>query len=182
MNLPIFIGQSLKFESIYVGVHRSPLGGQDGNTFHARTLPCHASIVARVTHDDLVYSVHRCFLCSVARRGMQWGDDGYEGEDRCNDNVVSRNTIETNGNECVETKEGSSGNIIQHNVCSNQDDSESGCFGSRGDGNTFRYIYERGNVHRGCEAEIHTFHGTMYRVSRGAIVTVASVSRLVFVW
>ena len=68
---------------------------------------------------------------------MQWEDYG---EDRCDNNLISWNTIETNGNECMEAKEGSSGNTIEHNVCSNQDDSESGCYGSRGDANTIRYI------------------------------------------
>ncbi|CAN0521320.1 unnamed protein product, partial [Laminaria digitata] len=38
-----------------------------------------------------------------------------------------------------EAKEGSSGNIFEYNVCSNQEDSEAGCFVSRGDGNTIRY-------------------------------------------
>ncbi|CAN0588711.1 unnamed protein product, partial [Laminaria digitata] len=59
--------------------------------------------------------------------------------DRCNNNLVSGNIISTEGNECVEAKEGSSGNIFEYNVCSNQEDSEAGCFVSRGDGNTIRY-------------------------------------------
>ena len=54
--------------------------------------------------------------------------------------MMRGNNIATNGNECVEAKEGSSGKIFEHNVCSNQRDSESGCFASRGDGNTIRYI------------------------------------------
>ena len=61
------------------------------------------------------------------------------GEDRCNGNLVSGNTIATYGNECVEMKEGSSGNVVEGNVCSNQRDANSGCLGSRGDSNTFRY-------------------------------------------
>lgn len=67
----------------------------------------------------------------------QW--EAY-GEDRCNGNWVSGNTIATYGNECVEVKEGSSGNIIENNVCSNQLDVESGCFCSRGNANTFRFV------------------------------------------
>ncbi|CAN0513354.1 unnamed protein product, partial [Laminaria digitata] len=61
------------------------------------------------------------------------------GEDRCNNNLISGNNISTNGNECVEAKEGSSGKVFENNVCSNQLDSESGCFVSRGDANTIRY-------------------------------------------
>ena len=66
---------------------------------------------------------------------LQW----TYGEDRCNGNLISGNTIATYGNECVEMKEGSSGNIVENNVCSNQRDVNSGCFCSRGDSNTFRY-------------------------------------------
>ena len=54
--------------------------------------------------------------------------------------MVSGNLIPTYGNECVEMKEGSSGNIIENNVCSHQLDINSGCFGSRGDTNIFRYV------------------------------------------
>ena len=61
------------------------------------------------------------------------------GEDRCNNNWVHGNTIETCGNECVEIKEGSSGNLVEDNVCSNQFDAKSGCYGARGDDNTIRY-------------------------------------------
>lgn len=62
--------------------------------------------------------------------------------DSCDGNLISGNKIDTHGNECVEVKEGSSGNIIEYNVCSNQLDVESGCFCSRGDANTFRRASE----------------------------------------
>ena len=46
-------------------------------------------------------------------------------------------------NECVDVKEGSYGNIVEHNTCSGQKDENSGGFGSRGgrvgQGNTFRF-------------------------------------------
>lgn len=47
--------------------------------------------------------------------------------------------MRTNGNECVDVKEGSTKNLIENNVCERQRDSESGCFGARGSYNTFRY-------------------------------------------
>ena len=62
------------------------------------------------------------------------------GEDVCDLNYVSGNAIETNGNECVEIKEGSTRNVIERNICSNQLDVESGCFSFRGDANTIRYL------------------------------------------
>ena len=60
------------------------------------------------------------------------------GEDVCDLNYVTANIFETNGNECVEVKEGSTRNVIERNICSNQLDVDSGCFSSRGDANTFR--------------------------------------------
>ena len=55
--------------------------------------------------------------------------------DKCIGNLVRGNTITTNGNECVDIKEGSTDNIVEKNVCSNQLDENSGCFDSRGDNN-----------------------------------------------
>ena len=52
---------------------------------------------------------------------------------------MSENTILTCGNECVEVKEGSSGNVIEHNSCFEQRDEESGCYCSRGDNNIIRW-------------------------------------------
>ena len=74
-------------------------------------------------------------ICSCVY--AQW--DG--GEDRCNNNWVRGNTIETCGNECVEIKEGSSGNLVENNVCSNQLDPNAGCYAARGDDNTIRYTW-----------------------------------------
>ncbi|CBN79456.1 FirrV-1-B30 precursor [Ectocarpus siliculosus] len=71
----------------------------------------------------------------VGTSSNQWSD----GPDECNDNTITGNTITPNGNECVDVKEGSTGTIIEDNTCSGQLDEDSGCFGSRGDGNVFRY-------------------------------------------
>lgn len=65
---------------------------------------------------------------------MQWEN----GPDGCNNNLVSGNTIMTNANECVDIKEGATGNIVEDNICSDQLDENSGCFDSRGDSNIFR--------------------------------------------
>ncbi|CAN0020458.1 unnamed protein product, partial [Ectocarpus sp. 8 AP-2014] len=70
----------------------------------------------------------------VGTSSTQWSD----GPDECNDNTITGNTITPNGNECVDVKEGSTGTIVEGNTCSGQLDEDSGCFGSRGDGNVFR--------------------------------------------
>ncbi|WP_244919854.1 right-handed parallel beta-helix repeat-containing protein [Rhizobium grahamii] len=59
--------------------------------------------------------------------------------DASDGNHVHHNVIDTNGNECVDIKEGSSRNIVEHNRCSGQKDKHSAGFDSRGNNNVFRY-------------------------------------------
>lgn len=54
-------------------------------------------------------------------------------------NWIHNNTINTNGNECVDIKEASRFNVVEHNDCTGQKDSESGGMDSRGEDNIFRY-------------------------------------------
>lgn len=61
--------------------------------------------------------------------------------DNSHTNLVRNNTFITNGNECVDIKEGSSRNIVEFNSCSGQKDSNSGGLDSRGNENVFRYNY-----------------------------------------
>lgn len=56
----------------------------------------------------------------------------------CQKNWIHHNTFRTYGNECVDIKEGSTFNLVENNVCENQMDENSGCFGSRGSDNCFR--------------------------------------------
>ena len=60
-------------------------------------------------------------------------------EDRSSGNWIHHNYFNTDGNECVDIKEGSSGNVIEHNHCTGQRDKNAGGLGSRGSGNIFRY-------------------------------------------
>lgn len=59
--------------------------------------------------------------------------------DVCTLNWVHHNTFRTYGNECVDVKEGSTNNLIENNVCEQQKDPNSGCFGLRGSENTVRF-------------------------------------------
>ena len=58
--------------------------------------------------------------------------------DQSNENWIHDNVIDTQGNECVDIKESSSGNIVERNKCTGQKDSESAGLDSRGNGNIFR--------------------------------------------
>lgn len=71
----------------------------------------------------------------------QWGDGKNltSDADETRDNHIHHNDINTQGNECVDIKEGATANIVEYNTCSGQKDPESGGFDSRGDTNVFRY-------------------------------------------
>ncbi|MBW3573536.1 MAG: right-handed parallel beta-helix repeat-containing protein [Actinobacteria bacterium] len=71
----------------------------------------------------------------------QWGANGAptNDPDKSDKNWVHHNDIKTNGNECVDIKESSSGNVVEHNDCSGQKDVNSAGLNSRGSGNIFRY-------------------------------------------
>ena len=69
--------------------------------------------------------------------------------DESNNNLIHHNTINTQGNECVDIKEGSSGNIVEYNNCTGQKDKESAGLDSRGSKNIFRYNEVYGNLGAG---------------------------------
>lgn len=52
--------------------------------------------------------------------------------------MIRNNIIATHGSECVDIKEGSYGNVIEENKCSDQCEEKSGCLSVRGDGNIVR--------------------------------------------
>lgn len=58
--------------------------------------------------------------------------------DESNGNWIHHNTIDTQGNECVDIKESATENIVEFNTCTGQKDPESGGMDSRGENNTFR--------------------------------------------
>lgn len=69
--------------------------------------------------------------------------------DRSDNNWIHHNEIDTQGNECVDIKEGSSKNLIEYNKCTGQKDDNSAGFDSRGSGNIFHYNESYGNVGSG---------------------------------
>jgi hypothetical protein len=69
--------------------------------------------------------------------------------DASNDNWVHHNSFDTRGNECVDIKEGASGNIVEHNRCTGQRDPKSGGFDVRGNGNIIRYNESYANAGAG---------------------------------
>lgn len=65
--------------------------------------------------------------------------------DQSSNNWIHDNDINTQGNECVDIKEGSTQNIIENNSCTGQLDPNSAGLDSRGNNNIFRYNEVFGN-------------------------------------
>ena len=62
---------------------------------------------------------------------------------------ASNPTFDTQGNECVDIKEGATANVVEHNDCTGQKDPESAGFDSRGSGNVFRFNASYANLGAG---------------------------------
>ena len=77
----------------------------------------------------------------VGTSSNQWNDgkNSKSGADKTKYVWIHDNVIDTQGNECVDVKEGATDVLVEYNVCSNQLDKNSGGFDSRADYVTFRY-------------------------------------------
>lgn len=76
--------------------------------------------------------------------------------DPSNANWVHHNTINTQGNECVDIKEGAFYNIVEDNDCTGQKDDDSAGFDSRSDWNIFRRNQSYNNCGAGIRFGGHT--------------------------
>lgn len=100
----------------------------------------------------------------IGTSSTQWADDKNPTADAdlSSDNWVHHNVLNTQGNECVEIKEGSSANLIEYNTCTGQLDPDSAGIGVRGDGNIIRYNSVYGNVGAGVRLGGHEVDGVQY--------------------
>ena len=73
------------------------------------------------------------------------GKNPTSDRDDSRNNWIHHNTIDTQGNECVDIKEGASFNIVENNYCTGQLDPDSGGLDARGNSNIFRYNQVFGN-------------------------------------
>jgi hypothetical protein len=71
--------------------------------------------------------------------------------DQSNDNRITRNTIDTQGAECVDIKEAARDNVVEFNTCTGQQprNGNSGAMESRGPSNTFRFNHIHHNAAAG---------------------------------
>ncbi|MDQ3247759.1 MAG: DUF1565 domain-containing protein [Chloroflexota bacterium] len=100
----------------------------------------------------------------IGTSSKQWADgrNPTAEPDQSTQNWVHHNVIDTQGNECVDMKEGSHHNIVEYNTCTGQLDDESGGFGSRGNENIIRYNVAYGNVGAGVRLGGHKVDGIQY--------------------
>jgi parallel beta-helix repeat protein len=103
----------------------------------------------------------------IGTSNNQWADgkNPTADPDVSRDNRVHHNTFNTQGNECVDIKEGATANIVEDNQCTGQLDTESAGLDARGSGNTFRNNYTYGNKGAGVRLGGATVNGVTYGVN-----------------
>lgn len=69
--------------------------------------------------------------------------------DASDGNRIHHNYFDTRGNECVDIKEGARHNIVEHNECTGQQDSNAAGMSARGTHNVFRFNLVRDNIGAG---------------------------------
>ncbi|CAM9440201.1 unnamed protein product, partial [Choristocarpus tenellus] len=114
----------------------------------------------------------------IGTSSNQW-KDGKNPDSRPDEssfNLVRNNVILTNGNECVEFKEGTEHNVIEGNTCGGQLDANSGCFGSRGNRNTFRFNKGDGCDGAGVRVGGHFDYGVNNKVYENSFIKMGAGS------
>ncbi len=130
----------------------------------------HNEIAYSTFHDcgiwDFVFDAHGVVGEAVylGTSSKQWDINLTIEPDVTAHNWVHHNVMDTQGNECVEAKEGSEHNIIEYNRCTGQKDPNSGGIVSRGNANVIRYNEIYGNIGAGVRLGGHLVDGVQYGV------------------
>lgn len=100
----------------------------------------------------------------IGTSSNQWADgkNPTADPDASDHNWVHHNTMNTQGNECVDIKEGAADNLVEENDCTGQRDPNSGGFDSRGDANIIRHNRSYNNLGAGVRVGGHTVNGVQY--------------------
>lgn len=130
----------------------------------------HNEIAYSTFHDcgiwDFVFHAHGVVgeAVYIGTSSKQWDINPTIEPDITAHNWVHHNVIDTQGNECVEAKEGTEYNLIEYNICAGQKDPNSGGIVSRGKGNIIRYNEIHGNIGAGVRLGGHLVDGVQYGV------------------
>ncbi len=128
----------------------------------------HNEIAWSTFHDcgiwDFVFDAHGVVgeAIYIGTSSKQWDINLTIEPDITAHNWVHHNVIDTQGNECVEAKEGTQHNLIEYNICTGQKDPNSGGIVSRGEANIIRYNEIHGNVGAGVRLGGHLVDGVQY--------------------
>ncbi len=103
----------------------------------------------------------------VGTASDQWSDgkNPTADPDASTNNWIHHNIMDTQGNECVEVKEGGYANLIEYNLCTGQLDPDSAGIGARGSRNVIRYNTIYSNVGAGIRLGGHEVDGVQYGVN-----------------
>ena len=130
----------------------------------------HNEIAYSTFHDcgiwDFVFDAHGVVgeAIYLGTSSKQWDINLTIEPDITAHNWVHHNIIDTQGNECVEAKEGTERNIIEYNICTGQKDPNSGGIVSRGKANIIRYNEIYGSIGAGVRLGGHFVDGVQYGV------------------
>lgn len=130
----------------------------------------HNEIAYSTFHDcgiwDFVYDAHGVVgeAIYIGTSSKQWDINLTIEPDISAYNWVHHNFMDTQGNECVEAKEGTEHNIIEYNICTGQKDPNSGGIVSRGKANIIRYNHISGSIGAGIRLGGHLVDGVQYGV------------------
>ncbi len=115
---------------------------------------------------DFVFDAHGVVgeAVYIGTSSKQWDINLTIEPDITAHNWVHHNIIDTQGNECVEAKEGTERNLIEYNICTGQKDPNSGGIVSRGKANIIRYNEIHGSVGAGVRLGGHVVDGIQYGV------------------
>jgi len=102
----------------------------------------------------------------IGTAANQWADgkNPTTDPDESSSNWIHHNEMDTQGNECVEVKEGGYGNIIEFNLCTGQLDPDSAGIGARGNRNVIRYNTVYSNVGAGVRLGGHEVDNVQYGI------------------
>jgi hypothetical protein len=100
----------------------------------------------------------------------QWNDgkNPTNDPDGSTENYIHDNVFNTQGNECIEVKEGAYNNIIENNLCTGGRDPEAGGLVARGDNNIFRNNISFGHAGGGIRFGGHQVNGHTYGANNSA--------------
>lgn len=103
----------------------------------------------------------------VGTSSNQWGDgkNSKAGPDLTKFVWIHENEMDSQGNECVDVKEGATDVLVEYNVCSDQRDENSAGLDSRTDGVIFRYNEVVNCAGAGVRIGGHTIDGKVYGVN-----------------